>query len=554
MSRVNILVLTLVVFSLLPLAVKAQSAFLYLNPSKEDFSIGEEFSLSIKVNTGELPINAVKTVLYFPQDKLTILEISKENSIFSLWPEEPGFSNQSGEISFVGGMPYPGFTGRRGHLVSIKFQAKERGVAKISFGESAILASDGKGTNIFSYAQSSNYNLLYPAPLILSSTHSDEEKWYSNNNVELRWELANDITGVSFVLDKNPDSQPNKISQGRMNSKTYKEVKDGVWYFHLRIKDSKGWSSARHFVVHIDTIVPNSFEIAVNNEGDSTNPRPILYFDTNDEVSGIEYYRIEFETGDSIILANPGIKQYQLPVQTPGTHSILVQVFDRAGNVRENTTGVVVKPIEEPTIVIWPRIYTSGEERFYAEGEAIPRAEVTIFLERNENIVREWKVPVGNQGIWSFSSVELLESGVYDLFTRARDYRGALSELSPKKEVEIVFSGIVIGSLLITFRNLSLVLFIVLLALIIFAVYLLTKGAKHKKRLKIETKEAEEALHKGFDELSKEIKRELEKLEGVKSERELNQKEKGIIKNLREDLKEAEKYIGKEIKDIDKYL
>jgi hypothetical protein len=535
------------------LVVDAKFAFLYLDSLKESFDVGEEFSVSVKIST-DFHINAVKTVLYFPQDKLSILEISKQGSIFSLWVEEPGFSNESGEISFLGGLPHPGFFGTDGHIISIKFKAKDRGVANLSWGESAILANDGKGTNIFSYGRKSSYTLNVLAPVVLSSIHLDEKKWYSNNNPELHWELSSSITDVSFILDKNPDSRPDNISQGRMNSKTYQGLDDGVWYFHLRVKDSLGWSSTRHFRVSIDTIPPNPFEIVVNNEGDPTNPRPILYFDVNDEISGIEYYAIEFETKDKVILTNPGIDQYQLPFQGPGTHSVTVRAFDKAGNFRKNIAGVVIQPIEKPTITIWPKTYAAGEEKFYIEGTALPRAEIMIFLEKNDNILREWQAFTDDEGEWLFSTADLLRSGVYYLFAKARDMRGATSEFSPKQEVGVTFSGVALGSFLITFRSLVLILAILLLVLILLAICVAQRNLKIKKAMKKETKEAEQSLHRGFDELRKDIEREIGKLEGVKSERELDQKEKEITKNLKEDLKEVEKYIGKEIKDVEKEL
>lgn len=534
----------------------AKSAFLYLDPSKESFDVGEEFSVFVKVGT-DFPINTVKTVLYFPQDKLSILEISKEGSIFSLWAEEPKFSNEFGELSFVGGIPHPGFIGDDGQLISVKFKAKDRGNIKLNWGESAILANDGKGTNIFTHAKEGKYSLEVLAPIILSSTHPDQEKWYKDKNPEFRWSLTPDIAAISYVLNKKADFKPDKISQGRMNSKVYQGLDDGVWYFHLRTKDNSdppdgeaGWSSTRHFRISIDTIPPNPFEIVVNNEGDPTNPRPILYFDVDDEISGIEYYAIEFETKDKVILANPGINQYQLPVQTPGTHSIIVQAVDRAGNIRTNVAGIAIHPIEKPKIVIWPRTYVAGEEKFYIEGTALPKNEIMLFLEKDDDLERLWDIRANDKGEWIFSTMELLETGIYYLFAKAKDERGATSEFSPKQEVEVTFSGIALGSLLITFKNLTSFLAILLSLLIVLAIYFVNKNLSTKKTLNRETKEAEESLHRGFNELRRDIEREIEGLEIVKSKKELGEKEKEIIKNLREDLKEIEKYINKEIKDI----
>lgn len=553
MNKILVPLIILLAFLVAPFTVEAE-AFLYLTPPKTNFNVDDEFFVSIKLNTGGTPVNAVKTVVYFPKDKLSIINISKDGSIFSLWPEEPKFSNDSGEISFLGGLPHPGFNGSDGQLLSIKFKAKDRGSVNLNFGESAVLASDGRGTNIFSYGEKANYILKPIAPEVFSSTHLDEEKWYSNKRLELEWKLSSDITDVSFVLDKNTDSEPDNISEGKLNSKTYQDLDDGIWYFHLKTKDALGWSAARHFAVNIDTVLPRPFEIAVNNEGDSTNPRPILYFDVSDETSGIDYYRIEFENGDSVILANPGINQYQLPPQEPGTKSIVIEAYDKAGNFRKNVAGVVIHPIEKPIVTIWPRIYTAGEERFYVEGEAIPQAEITIFLEKGGNIAKEWKALSGKQGAWKFSTTELLESGVYNLFTKARDMRGALSELSSKQEIEVILSGIVLGSLMITYRNLVSILAVILVLLISVAIYFITKSLKHRKILRRETKEAEQGLHQGFSALRDEIVKELKKLEGVKSGRELSEREQEIIKNLKNDLSRVEKFIGKEIKDVEKEL
>ncbi len=172
----------------------------------------------------------------------------------------------------------------------------------------------------------------------------------------------------------------------------------------------------------------------------------------------------------------------------------------------------------------------------------------------DKNITREWKTSSDNQGLWKFTTIELLESGIYHLFTRAQDVRGALSEFSPKQDIEVIFSGLAIGPLLITFRNLVLILAIILSASVILVVYFIQKNIRSRKKLKRETKEAEESLHKGFSELKEDIVKEVERLEGVKTKKELNEAEKKVVENLRKDLEEVEKYISKEIKDVEKEL
>lgn len=218
------------------------------------------------------------------------------------------------------------------------------------------------------------------------------------------------------------------------------------------------------------------------------------------------------------------------------------------------TLPLITGAIEEPVITVWPETYVAGEEKFYIEGTSFPQMEVMLFVEKDNNILKEWQVFADDKGEWLLAVTDLLKPGIYYLFSQARDANGAVSEFSPKQRVEVIFSGLILGPLLITFRKLASGLIIALLILIILAVRFILRNLKARKSLKKETEEAEESLHKGFDELRKDIKRELGRLEGIKSQRELSKKEQEIIQNLKEDLKKAEKLIGKEIKDVEKEL
>ena len=207
MKKTLIFIVFISLSLLLTSSVQAQEASLYLLPEKGSFGVGEIFSVDLKVDTAGLPINAAETILYFPKDKLEVVNISKENSIFSLWPEEPIFSNSFGEISFSGGMPHPGFNGKEGLIITIKFEAKKEGITEISFGESRILADDGKGTDIFSFVLGANFEIKPIAPPIFSLTHPDQNQWYSNKNPEFHWELIADINEIEWLRNRRKKSE-----------------------------------------------------------------------------------------------------------------------------------------------------------------------------------------------------------------------------------------------------------------------------------------------------------------------------------------------------------
>ena len=116
-KKLVILSLILVVFSGLPSVAKA--ATLYLLPQSQTIYQGDSFLVTVWVDTEGEDINAIEGYLSFSQDELEIIDIGKGGSILKLWPKEPSYSNQTGEISFIGGIP-TGFQGQ-GELLSIIF-------------------------------------------------------------------------------------------------------------------------------------------------------------------------------------------------------------------------------------------------------------------------------------------------------------------------------------------------------------------------------------------------------------------------------------------------
>ena len=177
-----------ILFFFIAAPVQAQGGSLFLSPGSGSFIVGDAFSVEVELDTAGIPVNAAQATIYFPLDRLEVLNISKESSVFTLWPEEPEFSNFSGEISFSGGTPHPGFSGI-GNIITINFKAKEEGMANLALGEGRVLADDGKGTNILVFLKEAKYfiqkAIVLPEaepPQILCLTHPQEKEWYNNNN------------------------------------------------------------------------------------------------------------------------------------------------------------------------------------------------------------------------------------------------------------------------------------------------------------------------------------------------------------------------------------
>lgn len=554
MKKAAILIPIAIFFFSIPFSVRAQGASLFLSPGSESFKTGDVFSVKVKVDTGGIPINAAQTTVYFPPDKLEVLELSKENSIFSLWPEEPVFSNASGRISFSGGIPHPGFTGI-GNIIIINFRAKNEGQAPLTLGEGRVLADDGKGTDILVFIKEAKYSIqkiiVLPGTKIISPTHPQKEEWYSNNSPRFQWEMTPDIIGVSFVLDRNSDTIPDTGSEGIFGSQTFEDLNDGIWYFHLRLKTDIGWSETSHQKIQIDTRSPHPFEIVIDNVGDPTNPNPDLYFETKDDTSGVNYYKLKIGGGEFLDLMRAEINPFSLPFQSAGRHQLIVRAIDAAGNAAEAKAILNMEPIETPQVTLLPQKYIAGEETLYLEGIAFPEVEIIIFLEKEGKNIKTWLTSSNIRGEWSFSTKELLKSDLYYLSVKARDKRGVESSPSEQYKIEVTLSGISLGPFLITFRTLVFFSVLIFISGIATAGYLIFRAKAAKKILQKETQEAKESLKSAFDTLKAEIEKRIRMFD---AKPELSEQEKKVINDLKEVLKSAEESVQKEIEDVEKEI
>ncbi len=98
-----------------------------------------------------------------------------------------------------------------------------------------------------------------PTPAITSSTHPDPNKWYASDDPSFSWE-ASDLSGVcgySYALDQNTTTTTDTASEGTATGKSYSDIGEGTFYFHLRAKNCAGaWGPTSHFKIQIDSYGP----------------------------------------------------------------------------------------------------------------------------------------------------------------------------------------------------------------------------------------------------------------------------------------------------------
>jgi hypothetical protein len=561
--------ISIFVFCIFVPKANAQKASLYFSPSSGTYTVGNTFLVQVKVNSGGVAINAADGTIVFDPDKLEVVRTSKEDSIFTLWVQEPTFSNSLGTINFAGGKPSPGFTEAAGTIINITFKAKISGTTNLTFASGSILADDGKGTNILGSLGSGVYNLLPKgietvppeeitsqptagppkAPIVSSPDCPDENKWCSNNSPRFEWKLPPDVIAISYTVDKNPKTNPKEIFEST-SSVSFSNLEDGIWYFHINFKNQYGWGTLTHRKLMIDTKPPLPFEIEVKME-DPTDPQPVLFFDTTDELSGIEYYELTIGKGESIQVK--GITRenpLKLPPQAPGKHLVIVRAFDKAGNFTDAKKEIEILPIETPEIKSCPKsIYPNSS--LTLEGRSIKDAKIRVFLQREgeEPVLKEIKA--SGDGEWVFTS-DPLKEGKYKAWVEAQDERGALS--LPSKACEFYVglpTFLKFGKIAIDYVTIMITLIVLIIGLLLILFYTWYRISEWRKRMKRETKEVDQAVLAAFKELREKVQEQIEYLDEKPG---LTDFEAKVRDKLKEALDVSEQFIEKELKDVEKEL
>lgn len=584
-KKVFILLLSLALPFLLS-AFQAEAATLSLLPEARTFGVGQTFSVDIKVNTEEAFINATQATIRFPNDILELVSADKADSSFGFWVEEPKISNEEGTLSFTGGTA-KGISGESLQILKIKFKAKGAGFAELAVQNAAVTASDGKGTNVLSVIKGTNITIgtetvvpvkpvaapmggeprpdisgreepkkvirepvaakgLPKKPELRVPLYSDESRWYNHSGeVLVLWNVSGDVIEVAVALDKNPTFRPQKAEKELFTGKNFGILKEGIWYIHVRFRNNVGWGSTAHYKISIDTTAPMPFEIKMGTLT-SDNPTPEVRYEAHDALSGISHALL-FIDGQGLLRSTTTITT--LAPQPPGKHTLLIRIFDLAGNSVEDDLGFEILPLPTPTIDFITKTVSQGEFVFIS-GKAMPNAFVDVrILNTSGREVFKDAAKTNGGGNWELIIKEPLDRGKYTLLSFARDERGATSlageavvfRIKPKTVISLGFVDFGWFEILLTF------LLLVTAGISVGAWYYISA----KK-----TREAYEIIvGRDIEKLSAILTNDLQKVEkllNLEAATETSDKTRALylFKKLHETIAKMKKYLGEEVKKL----
>lgn len=343
-------------FYVLRVTAQSSPASLYLSPSSGTYIIGSTFAVSIFVNTNGQSVNAVQADLRFPADKLQVVSPSAGKSFVSTWVAQPTYDNRIGSLKFQGAVPTPGINTSAGLVSEITFRAISVGAPIVRFEDSSrVLLNDGKGTDVLGQTTGGVFNLALPppsGPSVSSPTHQDQEKWYATRDVTLRWGTETPVRGYSYVLSEQPIEIPDDISEGLETVQAYRDLPDGIHYFHVKALRDGSWGGVTHFAIKIDSSPPANFKIEITPGATTSITRPIINFQTTDALSGLDHYEIklisltpregssgsgETEQGFFIEANSPYVPRLDY-----GDYDVIVRAYDKAGNYVQHVQRLIV--------------------------------------------------------------------------------------------------------------------------------------------------------------------------------------------------------------------
>ena len=529
---------------------------LRLSPDSGTYDVGESFTVDLVVDSDD-PMNTAGATLTFDSDVISVADVSDANSMFSMWPEDPDYSNAAGTVTFGGGMPGDEFSGTGGEIISITFNAEDEGDATVSFSDGEVISA---GADITSNLQDATYTFQDDAPepdpepepepepdptpdpepeepeedpepevedgpsalAIESSTHPEEGEWYAESTPTFNWEVPENVDAVRLQVSSE-ETTPTVQYDPPIEERELEDLDDGIWYFMLQAREDGDWGEIATFEFRIDTTPPADFDLTVDQEEDATNPSPRLDFATTDEVSGIDEYEIRLNDELYDVVTPEDLdEEYRLSDLDPDDYYLQVEAFDMAGNSTSDSTLFSVEPLPLE-INEFPTELEEGEE-LRIVGETIPEGTVYVHIEDgDEERVEELKA----DGIGRFEYREVLDGGEYRAWVQTEDERGAKSLASEAEIIEVAPDRLV---MIVT----TILVILILIGLIV--VFLLHKQIKKEReeKLKEQEKDTIEVKREAYNVLENRIKEQIEHLE---EKVDLSRSESQLLNELRESLK-----------------
>jgi len=235
-------------------------------------------------------------------------------------------------------------------------------------------------------------------------------KWSSNNEPEISFSTQDLTSGI--------DHYEIKIDLGTFSTQAspYKlpSLDDGEHIITVKAFDKAGNYKEKKVNVYIDTTTPNSFTPTSDSNGWTNNNQPTIHYNTTDQTSGIDYYKLKINDGKYFIQNSP----FRLPPLQDGKYTITIQAYDKAGNFVQGDLEIYIDSMKPALVINSPiqNIWINNNDVFVDwdvndTGSGIKKVE--LFLDGLSTIE---KIDV------NFHEFKSLDEGKHEILLKVYDY------------------------------------------------------------------------------------------------------------------------------------
>lgn len=546
-----------------------EAASLSLSPQTRSLHAGDRITVSVYANAGGTPVNAVSGTVSYDPSSLEAVSVGKTSSIVTLWVQEPSIT--SGNVSFEGVIPNPGFSGSLGKIVDVVFRAKKEGSTALLITNASVLANDGLGTEVLTGTSGSTFSIAttdQTAPVeiqedaapssrkepvllsITSSTHPDPLAWHNKNTGTFGFVLPQGTEAIRLILSRFATAKPSVVYRPALSEKTLDAIPEGTTYLLMEALVNGSWSEPASYQIKVDTIAPELSQIQERTRTDATDPVVELLVSAKDAGSGMSKFFVSVDGGaeQGRTLGEP----LRVGPLSPGAHTITVFAADRAGNRAAATYTANIEALPAPQL--------RGSDREVLWGENLQVSGIashffgTVRLDLHSGGgVFSASGSIEPDGTFVLSRAHDLPPGRYEARVVTVDARGASSV--PSEAFYVDFKSRPIGDLLLSFGKDLGAGFFVILAILGFAAVLsgaYLRFVRWRKHLLKEIRDVDLTVEKSFALLRDDVEAFVEEITKESSKRKLTAVEKRFVKTMKTNLSEAKEILKREVSDIKK--
>jgi len=299
----------------------------------------------------------------------------------------------------------------------------------------------------------------------------------------------------------------------------------------------------------IEKITTKSFVPSIRFEG----IQGIVKLAEEKNISNADYYTLGLDDESSFKVKKDQLINYEyyLPVSNEGSHTITVVSFDKTGKYTENVLTFMSPLISVPVLSLSSKEIVVGKSVDILGKTDYPNKQVSVVLELDGKEISRYTQVTGIDGSFLVTTDAIKTKGLISIYARTLLSDKVISGQSEKVFLKVGDKEVVRITLAILYPLVASILIIIILLIILFLLYLgWHKYFSLKKKFEDETRQTAIEVRQAMLSLKEELNGQLGSLEKVREDRNLNEKEESIFKEIKDNVDKIDEFIEKKLKKI----